>query len=140
VGNFLAHEPSVEWLQVTAPAWAIVRTARGMGGYHVYSYFDDTWLCSPSVWMPTDRDILLVNTLAEAGVRGLAWVATETAAGRGDRPVNAQTISDIACYIRQIDKRPAVWGGALWTSGRVGSMEWAASLDGWMMSIARTVG
>lgn len=140
VGNFLAHEPSEAWVQATAPAWAAVRTYSGMMGLHSYSYFDDTWLCAPSQWMPTDRDLLVRGWLEAAGVPGVQFVYSEIAPGRGDRPVSAQTISDIACWLHKADERRAVSGGALWTSGRVGEMPADATLDGHMIEIARAVG
>jgi hypothetical protein len=139
VGNFLAHEPSEEWLQTTAPAWSDVNKANGMGGYHVYSYFDDTWLCSPNIWMPTDRDILLNSTLNNAGVQGLMWVATELSAGKGDRPVTDYSLTDLGCWFHQIDQRKYVWGAAAWTSGHVGTMPNDATLDGHMIQLAQIV-
>jgi hypothetical protein len=136
VGNFLAHEPSVEWLQITAPAWSDVKKANGKFGSHVYSYFDDTWLCSPSQWMPVDRDILIMNTLQ---VTGLEIVITELAAGKGDRPITDYSLTDLGCFFHQIDQRKYVWGAAAWTSGHVGTMPNDATLDGHMIQLAQIV-
>jgi hypothetical protein len=140
LGNFYSHEPpSRDWVAVTAPAWAALRDARGMMGIHVYSVLDGTTLCAPSIWLPTDRDALVRSWLEWAGVEGLSMLASEVSAGPGNWPIDTARVADIACWVHLADERPALWGGALWTSGRVGSMEWSASLDGWMRSIAAAV-
>jgi hypothetical protein len=111
-----------------------------MMGIHVYSVLSGTTLCEPSIWLPTDRDALVRSWLEQAGVYGLSMVSTETSAGPGNWPIDAARVADIACWVQDADERRHLFGGAFWTSGRVGSMPPNASLDGWMLAIAAAIG
>jgi hypothetical protein len=140
LGNFYAHEPpDLEWMQATAPAWIALRDAGGYMGIHVYSVLDGTLLCTPSIWLPTDRDLLVRSWLERIGAGGLAMIATEVSAGPGNWVITSARVADMACWFHQTDERRAVFGAALWTAGRAGTMPSGASLDGWMIAIARAI-
>jgi hypothetical protein len=133
--QFYAHQPTIEWLELARPGLTALRDARGLLGMHCYSVLEGTSLRYPSPWMPTDRDREVSAWLAE-NVPGLRIFYSEVAPGPGNWPVD---VDDFVWWSLDALERRSLYGFALWTFGRVGTMPVEAVLDGHWEAISRGI-